>query len=85
MIGSAPVGELRERLPERCHALVGRRRAQYRAGRLASLPFVMFVKLDMLPYRRGHDAWLAEDLAALDRPGVFATTTGPYPRPTDMP
>jgi hypothetical protein len=48
---------------------------EYRAGRLATLPYVMFIKLDMLPYRRGHDAWLAEDLAALDRSGVFATTT----------
>lgn len=48
---------------------------EYRAGRLATHPYVVFVKLDMLPYRRGYDHWLAEDLAALDRPGVFAVTT----------
>lgn len=47
---------------------------EYRAGLLASKPYLMFVKLDMLPFRRGHDSWLAEDLAALDRPGVFAVT-----------
>lgn len=47
---------------------------EYRAGRLATLPYVMFIKMDTLPYRRGFDAWLAEDLAALDRPGVFSIT-----------
>ena len=54
---------------ERCYI------QEYRAGRLATLPYVMFVKLDMLPFRRGAEGWLAEDLAALDRPGVFAVTT----------
>jgi hypothetical protein len=47
---------------------------EYRAGFLATRPYILFVKLDMLPWRRGHDGWLAEDLAALDRPGVFALT-----------
>ena len=47
---------------------------EYRAGRLATLPYVMFIKMDTLPFRRGHDRWLAEDMAALDRPGVFAIT-----------
>lgn len=47
---------------------------EYRAGRLATLPYVMFIKMDTLPFRRGHDHWLAEDLAALDRPGVFSIT-----------
>lgn len=48
---------------------------EYRAGRLASKPYIMFVKLDMLPFRRGRDGWLAEDLAALDDPRTFAITT----------
>ncbi len=47
---------------------------EYRAGRLATLPYVMFIKMDTLPFRRGLDNWLAEDLAALDRPGVFSIT-----------
>lgn len=47
---------------------------EYQSGRLATRPYIIFVKLDVLPYRRGHDGWLAEDLAALDRPGVFAVT-----------
>lgn len=47
---------------------------EYRAGRLATLPYVMFIKMDTLPFRRGFDGWLAEDLAALDRPGVFSIT-----------
>lgn len=47
---------------------------EYRAGRLATLPYVMFIKMDTLPYRRGADNWLSEDLAALDRPGVFSIT-----------
>lgn len=47
---------------------------EYRAGRLATLPYVMFIKMDTLPFRRGMDGWLAEDLAALHRPGVFAVT-----------
>jgi hypothetical protein len=47
---------------------------EYRAGRLATRPYVCFVKLDMLPFRRGHEGWLAEDMAVLDQPGVFALT-----------
>lgn len=47
---------------------------EYRSGRLATLAYVMFIKMDTLAFRRGFDGWLAEDLAALDRPGVFAVT-----------
>jgi len=47
---------------------------EYRAGLLASKPYVMFVKLDMLPMRRGHDHWLAEDLRILEQPATFAIT-----------
>lgn len=47
---------------------------EYRAGRLASLPYIMFVKMDTLPFRRGLSNWLAEDMAALDRHDVFAIT-----------
>jgi hypothetical protein len=47
---------------------------EYRSGAAATLPYLCFVKLDTLPYRRGHAGWLEEDLAALDDPGVFAVT-----------
>src|SRR3954470_10266172 len=47
---------------------------EYRAGRLATRPYVCFVKLDMLPFRGGHDDWLSEDMAALDQTGNFAIT-----------
>ncbi|MEX2218775.1 MAG: hypothetical protein WD749_08445 [Phycisphaerales bacterium] len=47
---------------------------EYRAGRLATRPYIMFVKLDMLTWRQGHARWLEEDMARLDQPGVFAIT-----------
>lgn len=47
---------------------------EYQAGRLGTRPYLMFIKPDMLPYRRGFEEWLGEDLAALDRAGVFAVT-----------
>jgi len=47
---------------------------EYRSGLLASRPFVMFIKPDMLPFRRGHDGWLREDMQQLDLPGVFSIT-----------
>jgi len=47
---------------------------EYQSGRLATRPYVMFTKPDVLPYRRGAEEWLAEDIKALDRPGVFAVT-----------
>lgn len=47
---------------------------EHQSGRLASRPYIMFIKPDMLPFRSGFDDWLQKDLAALDRPGVFAVT-----------
>jgi hypothetical protein len=62
---------------------------EYRSGMLATRPYVLFIKPDMLPFRRGHDDWIREDLRQLDQPHVFAITnthliqppssrTGPY-------
>lgn len=53
---------------ERCYI------QEHQSGRLATRPYIVFVKPDMLPLRSGFDRWLEEDLAALDRPGVFAIT-----------
>jgi hypothetical protein len=47
---------------------------EYRSGALATRPCILFAKLDMLPYRRGHDGWLAADMRMLDDPKVFAIT-----------
>jgi hypothetical protein len=47
---------------------------EYRSGFLATRPYILFVKPDMLPWRQGHDGWLAEDLETLEQPGVFAIT-----------
>jgi hypothetical protein len=47
---------------------------EYRAGALATLPHICFVKLDMLPFRRGHTDWLARDLDTLQGEHVFAIT-----------
>lgn len=47
---------------------------EYQSGSLATSRLVMFVKLDMLPFRRGADAWLEEESRALEDPGVFAVT-----------
>lgn len=48
---------------------------EYESGRLATRPYVLFVKLDTLPFRRGYSQWLAEDLATLERADVLAITT----------
>lgn len=48
---------------------------EYRAGRLATLDYIAFVKLDMLPYRQGHERWLEEDAGSLEDPRNFAVTT----------
>lgn len=53
---------------ERCYI------QEHRSGVMGRLPFLCFVKLDTLPFRRGHERWLAEDLGVLSRPGVFAVT-----------
>ena len=57
-----------ENHPQRCYI------QEHRSALLATRPLVAFVKLDVLPYRRGLDGWLDEDAAMLDRPEVFAIT-----------
>lgn len=47
---------------------------EYQSGRIATGEYLVFVKPDMLPLRRGRDAWLAEDLRKLDEPSVFSIT-----------
>ena len=47
---------------------------EYRAGAMASRPYLCFIKLDMLPFRRGQETWLAEDFGKLADPRVFAIT-----------
>jgi hypothetical protein len=47
---------------------------EYRAGWLATKPYLCFIKMDTLAYRRGHDDWLLQDLSKLDDPRVFAMT-----------
>lgn len=49
---------------------------EYRSGLIASNAYVMFVKLDTLPFRSGRDSWLDDDLRTLDDPRVFAITLG---------
>ncbi len=47
---------------------------EHEAGILARNPYIIFVKPDVLPLRRGHEGWLARDIAQLDAPDVFAVT-----------
>jgi hypothetical protein len=47
---------------------------EYTAASIASKPYLLFFKIDTLPYRRGHDAWLAEAIEHLDREDVFAVS-----------
>ncbi len=47
---------------------------EHESGALARFPYILFIKPDVLPMRAGHDRWLAEDLAMLDRPEVMAIT-----------
>lgn len=39
---------------------------------VATKPYVLFWKSDSLPFRRGHDGWLAEALQHHERPDTFA-------------
>jgi hypothetical protein len=48
---------------------------EYRSGALAQQPYILFIKPDMLPFRRGHDDWLAQDIRRLDDPATLAITT----------
>jgi hypothetical protein len=38
--------------------------------------YVLLIKLDTLPFRRGFENWLAEDLALIERHGLFGATGG---------
>jgi hypothetical protein len=45
---------------------------EYTAGAIARKPYILFFKIDTLPYREGHDNWLEEAINYLDRDDVFA-------------
>lgn len=45
---------------------------EYTAGVIASNPYILWFKIDTLPYREGHDDWLEKAIADLDREDVFA-------------
>jgi hypothetical protein len=45
---------------------------EHAAGAIANKPYLLFFKADTLPYRQGHDDWLAEAIGYLERPDTFA-------------
>ncbi len=45
---------------------------EYTAAAIASKPYVLWFKIDTLPYREGHDGWLEEAIDYLDRDELFA-------------
>jgi hypothetical protein len=45
---------------------------EYTAAALATKPYVLWFHSDTLPYREGHDNWLEESIANLERDDVFA-------------
>ncbi len=45
---------------------------EYTAAAIASKPYVLWFKIDTLPYREGHDGWLEEAIDYLDRDEIFA-------------
>jgi hypothetical protein len=45
---------------------------EYTAGAITSKPYLLFFKVDTIPYREGHDNWLEEAISYLDRDDVFA-------------
>lgn len=57
-----------ENHPHRCYI------QEHQAGRLASLEYLCFVKLDTLSFRSARPLWLNEAFALLDDPTVFAIT-----------
>lgn len=57
---------------------------EWRSGALCTREIIVFAKLDTLPYRRGHDDWLAQDIAALDQPGVMAISMAGAPKPINI-
>ncbi len=46
--------------------------AEHTAPAIALKPYLLFYKFDTLPFRQGHDHWLAEAVGHLDRPDTFA-------------
>lgn len=46
--------------------------AEHTAPAIASRPYLLFFKIDCLPFRKGHENWLAEAVGYLDRPDTFA-------------
>jgi hypothetical protein len=57
------------------HGDTGKERAhiaEHTAPAIATKPYLLFVKIDTLPFREGHDQWLAEAIAMLDREDTFA-------------
>lgn len=46
--------------------------AEHTVAAIASQPYLLFFKIDCLPFRKGHDTWLAEAFEALERPDTFA-------------
>ncbi|MEG4217719.1 glycosyltransferase family A protein [Microcoleus sp. Pol14C6] len=49
---------------------------EYTAGAIASKPYVLWFKIDTLPYREGHDGWLEEAIDYLERDEIFAVGGG---------
>lgn len=47
---------------------------EYRAGDLASKPYLLWMKADTLPWREGHDDWIRESIQLLDRSDTFAVS-----------
>jgi hypothetical protein len=47
---------------------------EYQVAAIAGRPYLLFVKIDTLPFRTGNEQWLAEAVSYLDRPEVFAVS-----------
>ncbi len=45
---------------------------EHAVGAIASKPYLLWFKIDSLPFRKGHENWLAEALELLERKDVFA-------------
>ena len=46
--------------------------AEHTAPAITSKPYILFFKIDCLPWRKGHDQWLVEAMQQLERSDVFA-------------
>jgi hypothetical protein len=45
---------------------------EHAAPAIATKPYVLFFKIDSLPYRRGYEDWIVEAIEYLERPDTFA-------------